>query len=334
MKRRKFITLFGSATTVWPLTAATQPAGQVYRVALVLTTSTLSEMAGPDPAQPVTKALLHGLRNLGYVEGRNLVFERRSAEGKFERFGEIVAELVGGKIDAIVTGGGNESAQVAKRVTTTVPIIMGNSQDPVAAGIVASLARPGGNVTGFTGDTGPEFEVKRLHMLKEAVPGATRIGFLGVRSEWEGLAGIAARSAAKDLGVTMVHANHTPTDFSEAFALINRDQLHALFAVRHGAIFGNRLLIGKFAVENRIPGIFTYREIVVAGGLMSYGVNLTDQFRRAAGTVDKILKGTNPADIPVEQPGKFEMVINLKSAKALGLTIAPTLLGFADEVIE
>jgi putative tryptophan/tyrosine transport system substrate-binding protein len=334
MRRREFMGLLASAPLAWPFAALAQSSAKVHRVALVLTTSTLAEMAGPDPAQPVTRALLHGLRKLGYVEGQNLIFERRSAEGRFERFGEIVAELAAGKVDVIVTGGGNESAQVAKRVTSTVPIVMGNSQDPVAAGIVDSLARPGGNVTGFTGDTGAAFEVKRLQMLKQAVPDATRIGFLGVQSEWDGLAGDAARSGARAMGLTLVHATHTPTDFSDAFALIRRERLHALFVVRHGAIFGNRQRIAEFAVEYGIPGMFTYREIVVAGGLMSYGVNLTDQFRRAAATVDKILKGTKPADIPVEQPTKFEFVVNLKTAGKLGLDLPATLLGFADEVID
>lgn len=334
MRRRELIHLLCSVVAGWPLTAVGQSARSVSRVALVLTTSTLAEMAGSDPVQPVTRALLHALRELGYAEGQNLLFERRSAEGKFERLGEIIAELVGGKVDVIVVGGGNEAVQVAKRLTTTVPIIMGNSQDPVAAGLVVSLARPGGNVTGFTGDTGPDFEALRMQMLKEAVPDATRIGFLGLKSEWEGSVGKAVRAQAAQQGVNLLHADHTPTDFSDAFSLIIRERLQAIFVVRHGTIFANRQLIAKFAMENRLPGIYPYREIVVAGGLMSYGINLTDQFRRAAEIVDKILKGAKPAELAVQQPTRFEMVINLKAAKAIGLSITPMLLASANEVIE
>ena len=332
--RRKIMTLLGGAAAAWPLVARAQQAGKVHRVALILTSAQISDMVGPDPIGPVTRAFVHTLRALGYVEGQNLVLERRSAEGRYERFGEIVAELVGRNVDVIVTAGSNELAQAAKRATSTVPIIMVNSIDPVEAGIIASLARPGGNITGFTVHAGPAIEAKRLQLLKEAVPLATRVAFLATKSGWEGPEGTAVRTAAPTLGVTMVLAEHTPTHFADAFALIARDRPHALFMGRTLGNIANRKLVADFALQQRLPGMYAWREFVDAGGLMSYGTSNTDLFRRAAARVDKILKGAKPADLPVEQPTKFEFVLNLKTAKALGLTIPPLVLAQADEVIE
>ena len=194
----------------------------------------------------------------------------------------------------------------AKRMTSPVPIVLVNSIDPVAAGIVA----------------------------KEALPDATRIAFLGPRGEWEGPQGMSVRAMAQKLGVTVVHVEHSPTDYAFAFAAISRDRPHALFGARHAANFANRKLIADFAIEQKLPGIYHVREIVVAGGLMSYGVSVPDLYHRAAGYVDKILRGAKPADLAVEQPTKFEFIINLKTANALGLTIPPTLLASADELIE
>jgi putative ABC transport system substrate-binding protein len=276
---------------------------------------------------------VHALRDLGYVEGQNLVLERRSAEGKFERFGEIVVELVGRRTDVIAITG-VELAQEAKRVTTAVPIVMVGSIDPVRAGIVTSLARPGGNVTGLTINPGPEFEAKRMQLLKEVVPKASRVAYLGVADDWDSNEGKAVRAAVLTMGVTLVHARHTPVHYADAFALITRERPHALFVARNPAVYANWQLIADFAISHRMPGMYPWREFVEAGGLMSYGVSTPDLFRRAAGYVDKILKGAKPADLPVEQPTKFELVINLKTAKALGLTVPPTLLTIADEVIE
>jgi ABC-type uncharacterized transport system substrate-binding protein len=333
MRRREFITLFGGAVAAWPVVARAQQPGKVYRVGLILTTSPVSEMMGPDPIHPLIRAFVYALRDLGYVEGRNLVLERRSAEGRFERFGEIVAELVHGKVDVIATVG-NEMAKEAKKVTTVVPIVMTTSIDPVGAGLVVSLARPGGNVTGLTNHPGPEFEAKRAEVLKEVLPAASRIAYLGTSDDWESDEGIAFRAAVQTMGVTLVYAQHTSTYYVDAFALISRDQPHALFVARNPANYANRKLIISFAVEHRIPGMYPYRELVEMGGLVSYGVNNLDQYRRAAGYVDKILKGTKPGELPVEQPTKFELVINLKTAKTLGITIPPALLARADEVIE
>jgi putative tryptophan/tyrosine transport system substrate-binding protein len=330
--RRTLITGITGAAA-WPLAAQAQQPPKVHRVGLIFAGTPLSELAGPDPISPSLRAFVQAMRDKGWVEGRNLILERRSAVGRLEQSGEIIAELLARKVDVIVTNG-NVMALAAKRATSLVPIVMAISADPVAAGIVASLAHPGGNITGFTGNAGPEIDAKRLQMLKEAVPEATRVAFLGSRSDWESLEGKSARAAAVTLGITLVHAEHEPTGYAGVFARIQRDRPHALFVPRNSPAFTHRQFLAGFALEHRLPGMYPYRQNVEAGGLMSYGSNTTDLYRRVAGHVDKILKGTKPADIPVELPTNFELVINGKTAKALGLTIPPTLLAFATEVIE
>ena len=332
MKRREFITLLGGAGLAWPLAGRAQEPGKLYRVGLIFSNSPVSEMAGSDPVHPLARTFVHALRTLGYVEGQNLALERRSAEGRFERFGEIVAELVGRKVDVIVTV--SSMANEVKRVTHEVPIVMATSADPVGDGIVASLARPSGHITGLTTHPGPEFGAKQLQLLKEALPDASRVAFLGLASDWESDDGKAVRVAARTVGVTLAHAAHTPIHYADAFARITQDRPDALFVARNSANYANRQLIADFAGERRMPGMYPVREFVEAGGLMSYGVNVADLFRRAAGYVDKVLKGAMPADLPVEHPTKFELVINLKTAKAIGLTVPATLLARADEVIE
>ena len=319
-------------TLLAPISTDAQQAGKVYRVGLIFTTAPVSEMAGPEPVHPPTRAFLHTLGSLGYVEGQNLVFERRSAEGKFDRFAEIVAELVRLKTDVIVTVS-TPMAQAAKQVTTMVPIVMARSDSPVEAGLVASLGRPGGNITGLTTKTGPEIEGKRLELLKDALPKISRVAYLRMKTDWEGPTGESVKAAAKALNVTLLHAEHTPNEYASAFAVIARQRPDALLVTDSAPAFAHRRLIVEFAVKNRLPGMYGWRELVEAGGLMSYGVSISDLFRRAAGYVDKILKGANPADLPIEQPTKFELVINLKTAKALGLTIPPSVLVRADEVI-
>ena len=320
-------------TLLAPISTDAQQAGKVYRVGLIFTTAPVSEMAGPEPVHPPTRAFLHTLRSLGYVEGQNLVFERRSAEGKFERFTEIVAELVRLKTDVIVTVT-NPLAQAAKQVTTTVPIVMVASVSPVETGLVASLARPGGNITGLTSNTGPEIEGKRLELLRDALPKISRVAYFGMKTDWEGPSGESVKAAAKALNVTLLHAEHAPNEYSGAFAVIARQRPDALFVAFSGPAFAHRHLIVEFAIKNRLPGTYARREFVEAGGLMSYGVSSPDLFRRAATYVDKILKGAKPADLPIEQPTKFELVINLKTAKAMGLTIPQSVLIRADEVIQ
>jgi putative tryptophan/tyrosine transport system substrate-binding protein len=334
MKRREFIGLIGGAATTWPFAARAQQAIKVYRVGYFFSTAPLSVMAGPDPIDPVTKAFVHGLRALGYIEGQNLVLERRSAEGRFERIDEIAAELAGLKLDVIVTGSGDFMAQALQRVTKSVPIVVSGSFDPVGAGLVASLSHPGGNITGFIEYIDPEFETKRLELLKEAVPNATRVAFLGMKEIWDGPSAQAVRNAAPRLGLTIFHAEHTPTNYADAFALMTRDRPDALFVAYHPTNYVNRQRIADFGIAQRIPGMVPYREATMAGGLMSYGVSVTGQYRRVAGLVDKILKGAKPADIPVERPTRLELVINLATAKALGLDLPPTLLARADAIIE
>jgi putative ABC transport system substrate-binding protein len=333
VRRRDFITMIASSAG-WPLAGRAQQVMKVYRVGWFYSSAPLTVMAGPDPIDPIGKALVHGLRELGYVEGQNLELLRRSAEGKFERIDEIATELVSRKPDVIVTGGGDFLAQALQRVTKSVPIVSPYGDDPVGRGLVASLAHPGGNVTGFLAYTGPEFESKRLQLLKEAVPKAIRVAFLGMKSVWEGPAGQAIRDAAPIQGVTLVHVEHTPNNYAYAFALMTRDRPDALFVAYHASNYVNIQVIADFALQQRIPGIYPYRDAVIGGGLMSYSVNGADLYRRAAGLIDKILKGAKPADIPIERPTRLELTFNLKTAKILGLQIPDKLLAFADEVIE
>jgi putative ABC transport system substrate-binding protein len=330
-----FAVLFALCLLTTPPASEAQQAGKVYRVGLIFTTSPVAEMAGPEPVHPNARVFVHAMRALGYLEGQNLILERRSAEGRFERFPDIVAELVRLKADVIVTP--NDSiVRAAMTVTKTVPIVM-VSGDPVREGFVQSLARPGGNITGLAAVVGPEIEAKRLQLLREALPGVSRVAYLGSKldKEWEGPYGQSVRAAAQVLGVTLLPAEYTPRQFTDAFTLVSGARAGALFVGPGGApAFANRGLIVDFATRARLPSTFGYREPVELGGLMSYGVNYADVFRRAAGYVDKILKGAKPPDLPVEQPTKFELVINLKTAKALGLTIPQSLLGRADEVIQ
>ena len=267
------------------------------------------------------------------MEGQNLILERRSAEGRFERFGDIVAELVRLKADVIAIAGA-AAVRAAKAVTTTVPIVMATSSDPVGEGLVQSLARPGGNITGLTVQVGSEIEAKRLELLRAMLPGVSRVAYLGSKEfkEWESPSGKSMRTAAQALGVTLVLAEFSPHQVTDAFTRISRARTQALFVSR--TAYADRALIVDFATRTRLPSTFRFREAVELGGLMSYGVNLADNYRRAATYVDKILKGAKPADLPVEQPTKFELVINLKTAKALGITIPQSLLLRADEVIQ
>jgi putative tryptophan/tyrosine transport system substrate-binding protein len=316
-----------------PLAAEAQQPGKAYRVGLVFTTAPVSEMIGPDPIHPLVRSFLDELRARGYVQGRNLVFEPRSAEGKFERFREILEELVSLKVDVLVVNG-NSMTQRAKEVTSVVPIVMIFVNDPVADGLVASLARPGGNVTGVTSTAGPEIEGKRVELLKEALPKIRRVAFLGTKLDWEDPFGKSAQAAALALRITLLHAEHTPDNYTDAFARIVREHPDALLVPNTTSNFARRRLIVDFATKGRLPGMYYVRNFTEAGGLMSYGPDFRDEFRRVAVYVDGILKGAKPGDLPVEQPTKFELVINLKTAKALGLTIPSSLLGRADQVIE
>jgi putative ABC transport system substrate-binding protein len=318
----------------WPLAARAQQATKVHRVGVFMSSVPVAEMMGSDPIDPVSRAFVHRLRDLGYVEGQNLVLERRSAEGNFGRIDEIATELVSRKPDVILTGSGDFVAQALLHVTRSVPIVFPNGTDPIEAGVVASLNRPGGNITGLLAYTGPEFETKRLQLLMEVAPKTSRVAFLGLKDIWEGRVGQEVRAAAQVLGVALIHVEHAPGKVADAFAAMSRDRPDALFVTFHPLNYANRQLIADFALEHRIPGMYPYRESVMAGGLMAYTTSATDIYRRAAELVDKILKGGKPADIPVERPTYLELVINLRTAKLLALEIPDKILALANSVIE
>jgi putative ABC transport system substrate-binding protein len=329
MDRRIFLTTVAGLLAA-PLAAEAQQAAKIARIGLLATNLAANSHVWEDFRQ--------GLRDLGYVEGRNVVIESRDAEGKPERFPALAAELVALKVDVIFLGGGTRAALAAMQATRTVPIVFAGVPDPVAIGLVTSLARPGGNVTGLSGFA-TELVGKCLEQLKQAVPGVSRVavlwppGALPERTEKDYLK--AADVAARALGVRLqVVEARGPEDFDRAFSDMTRARAGALTVLPYQFFVNERRRLVDLAAKNRLPAVYPLREFVDAGGLMSYGWNLTDLYRRAATYVDRILKGTKPADLPVEQPTKFELVINLKTAKALGLTIPPSLLGRADRVIE
>ena len=313
-----------------PLNAEAQQAAPVARIGLLAN--------NPAASPHLLEAFLQGLRDLGYVEGRNVVIEYRFAEGKFERFPALAAELVALKVDVIVAST-DPAALAAKQATKTIPIVFASgASDPVTSALVTSLARPGGNVTGVTG-LGPELVAKVLEHLKQAVPGISRVavlwhsGGLGERTQKDMLK--EAEVAARALGVRLQFVEaRGPADIDRAFADMTRARAGALTVLPSSMFNGERRRLVDLAAKNRLPAVYSWREFVDAGGLMSYGPNLVDLYRRPATYVDKILKGAKPGDLPVEQSSKFELVINLKTAKALGLTIPQSVLLRADHVIE
>ena len=299
-------------------------------VGLVFAVTPVSGMAGPDPTEPPARAFIHALRDLGWVDGQTVVVERRSAEGEPANAPAILGELVVRRADVIVLSGAPWLLQAAQRATRDVPIVAMFQDDPAAAGHIASFGSPGGNLTGLTLTTGTELIGKRLQLLKELAPGISRVAYLGTRQSWE-----ASRGAGAAAGLTSVFTEiDRPDQFVDAFAGARRAGVDAINVFSSPVIYTGLPRIVSFAAENRLPAIYPFREAVLAGGLMSYGASLADLFRRTAGYVDRILKGAKPGDLPVEQPTKFELVINLKTAKALDLTIPPAILSRADEVIE
>ena len=336
MERRAVITLIGGGfiSVLWP--RPSQSADKVSRIVFVVPIGQFLDAKEGDAYKSLVTAFLGGLQELGYVDGKNMKFEFYSAEGKPGRIDEIAARVLRTPPDVILAAGGgaNEVAHAFKRMTNTVPIVMANSSDPAVQGLVASLARPGGNITGFTGNTGPEFEAKRLELLREVAPNVKRVAYLGLKVDWESAAAIGVRNAAQRLGMTLLHAEHTQSNYDDAFALIAREQVDALFVARNPWNFFNRQAITGFAADRTMPAVYPTREFAEVAGLICYGPSLIDLYRRAAGHADKILKGAKPAELPVQQPTKFELVINSKTARALGLTLPPTLTALADEVIE
>ena len=280
------------------------------------------------------EAFQEGLRELGYVEGQNIVIEYRSADGKDERLPGLAAELVRLKVDVIVSAS-PPATEAAKRATSTVPIVFALSGDPVAAGLVASLARPGGNITGLATISG-EVVGKQLELLKRVAPKVSRVAVLQNPSNpGHALTLPQAEGAARALGVQLqVLKARTPSEIEVAFAAMRSQRADGALVLRDAMFREQRAQIVALAAKSRLPAVYGLREEAEAGGLMAYGASVPQLFRRAATYVDKILKGAKPADLPVEQPTKFELVINLKTAKALGLTIPPSLLGQADQVIQ
>jgi putative tryptophan/tyrosine transport system substrate-binding protein len=329
MKRRAFILALSGTAATWPLAVrAQQPAGRVYRVGYLT-------IASREQQLHLVKAFEEGLRSLGYRVGENVAIEYRFADGAMERLPALAADLVRLGVDVIVTGA-NPNVVAAMKATTTIPIVMTNSTDLIGTGLVASLARPGGNVTGLTQDTGVEIYGKRLELLKETLPNLKRVGILWNPDFAPNRSRLTSMSqASQALGLTLVPAEARGLHALEkAFATMVRERAQAFVVLGEPVLFNYRGQIVEMALRNRLPGVSNVREYAEAGLLLTYGIDLRDQFRRSAVFVDKIFKGAKPADLPVEQPTKFEMVINLKTAKALGLDVPPALLARADEVIE
>ena len=327
MDRRTFIGTLTAGLLAAPLAARAQPAGEIYRIGFLgnSTAALEANLVGP---------FREGLRDLGYVEGRNLVIEYRWAEGKYERFPQLVAELLALKVDVIVSAG-TPAALAVKQATTTVPMVMAAVGDPVGTGLIASLARPGGNLTGLAAIS-PDLEGKRFELLRELLPKLSHVSFLvNPANALHTVSEKHAREAATVLRLKLQFVGvRSEAEFDHAFETIARERPGAMVVLADRVFLHARQRIVDFAARHRLPTVYPYRELAEAGGLMCFGSNYPDMHRRAAAYVDKILKGAKPADLPVEQPTKFELVINLKTAKALGLTIPPSLLQRADQVIE
>jgi putative ABC transport system substrate-binding protein len=326
VRRREFITLLGGAAVGWPLAASAQMQPKIRRVGIVFSSTPMAN-------KHLVEAFRQGLRELGYVEGQTILLEIRSAEGRSERIPELMAELVGLKVDVLVASGA-PAALAAKNATQSIPIVM-TASDPVGLGLVGSLSRPGGNVTGLS-YLGEEIPAKRLHLLKELVPGLARVGVLrNLLNPMHPILWKATEVAAQRLGVALEAVEvRGPEDFAATFATFKQRNAQALLTFDDAFTFTYRSRITALAASSRLPAAYGFREFPDEGGLMSYGPNAVFLFRRAATFVDKILKGAKPADLPIEQATKFELVINVKVAKALGLTVPPSLLTLADELID
>jgi putative tryptophan/tyrosine transport system substrate-binding protein len=328
MRRRDFIKGVAGSTAAWPLAVRAQQAGKIYRIGFLANDPTI-------PAQPAGQAFLDGLREGGYVEGKNIIIERRFAEARPDRYAELAAELIRLNVDVLVTSA-TSATLAAKRATTTIPIVMFSVDDPVGLGIVASLAHPGGNVTGLVQDDSSEIAGKRLQLLKDVIPAALQVAVLldpdspAAQSQWRQL-----ESIAPSLNIILRRlVARQASDMEGAFAAIGQDRPDALLITQSEVTFVNRKLILELANKKRLPTMCGNREYAEAGALLSYSNDRTESFRRAANYVSKILKGTKPTDLPVEQPTKYELVINLKTAASLNLDIPRPLLLIADAVIE
>ena len=326
MKRREFITLLGGAAAVWPMAVRAENPSKLPTIGFL-------GAATPAVASQWVNAFVKRLAELGWIEGRTVAIEYRWADARAERYAEIAAEFVALKVDVIVTWA-SAPVLAAKQATTLVPIVFAAQMDPVGAGVVTSLARPGGNVTGMSIQQ-TDTSGKRLELLREVVPGLRRLAILGnVGAPGAVLEMNELNATARTLGLEVTKREiRQAEEIAPAVAAL-KGRVDALYVATDPLVFNNRIPINVLAQDARLPTIYGSREYVEAGALMSYGPNWTDLFRRAAEQVNKILRGAKPADIPVEQPTKFDLVLNLKTAKALGLELSPTLIARADEVIE
>ena len=326
MDRRTFLFVSSLGALSAPLAAGAQPAGKVFRIGYLASVGSFSARS------PAVEAFRQGLRELGWVEGQNIVIEYRTSGGRFERLPDLAVELARLKVDVIVAPG-TQAALAAKNATTTIPVVMIAVAEPVAQGLIAGLARPGGNVTGLSYSVGTEIFGKELELLKEAAPKARQVAVIwNPANPAHGIWIKEIKVPAQSLGVQLqLLEARRPDDFDGAFAAMVKKRAGALLVGTEAAFSSHLGRLAGLAARNRLPSVYGTREYPEAGGLMSYGPNTPDLWRRSAGYVDKILKGAKPAGLPVEQPTKFELVINLKTAKALGLT--PALLQRADELI-
>jgi putative tryptophan/tyrosine transport system substrate-binding protein len=327
MRRREFMALAGSAAAVWPLAArAQQPQGRPL-------IGVLSPISAALAARNM-EALRQGLRELGYVEGRNIGFEFRYAEGDLARLPALAAELVALQ-PAVIIAGSAPGALAAREATRVIPIVIASVQDPMALGLAASMARPGGNLTGVWSEGDDSLIGKRLELFKDAVPGASRLAVFVDPTDASDVSTVkAVPAAARALGLDLRVVEVRSADFEAPFAAAAREGAQGLYVSQNPFFFARRAEIAAMALRARLPAVDGYREFAVAGGLISYAASLPDFYRRFGAFVDKILKGANAGDLPIERATKFELVVNLKTAKALGLTIPESFLLRADEVIE
>ena len=328
MDRRRFVGVVAGALLVSATTMRAQPAGKVPRIGYLVQNSV-------ETGRNLLAAFREGLRERGWVEGQSIVIEARYADGRLDVLSALAAELVALNVDVIVTGSSGAS-WAAKNATRTIPIVMAASADALGEGLVASLAHPGGNITGMTFLAGPEIAGKQLQLLKELVPAASRVAVLTNPANRSHAAFIKElKVAAHGIGAQLqVLEVQTPDRFDGAFAAMTKERATALLVVTDSLFFGQRRRLVDLAAKAMLPALYSQREFVDDGGLVSYGPSLPDMFRRAATDVDKILKGAKPGDIPIEQPTRFELVINLKTAKALRMMVPQPLLLRADEVIQ
>ena len=328
MRRRDFLGVLGGAVANWPLAARAQQTGKVWRVGMLDTTSAALNVKNID-------AFRAGMRQLGYVEGQNLIIDYRSQDGRLERLPELVAELIHLKCDVIVTRG-TPPTLAAKSATSAIPIVMAAVAEPIETGLAQSLPRPGGNVTGLSSFV-TELAQKRIELLKEVAPHISRIGYMSnmgnasVPAQWDE---VKLATQALGLETPLMFDVRKPEDITPSFEAAATKRVDALTVGNDSVFMANRRMVTALAVQHRLPAIYATREYVEAGGLLSYAAHYPDLYRRAATYVDRIFKGAKPAELPIEQPTKLEIVINLKAAMTLGITVPPTLLARADEVIE